>query len=192
MAGLVDRGLWEVGAPRAHAGGQEMQRKDRAEDSRKPSRSTAIVAAVAALALGGLACVENHPGQPRVTLPIDSVVELRLAEDESGILILARTRREYGCLGYQLTYDLRAVRLAPKELALDLLGVRPPSGVCATALGPARATIELGHMSESSHPIAIRVNDVTVAAVITVTPDELIVEGGEGPWTVWPEPRMAR
>src|SRR5688572_5320081 len=150
--------------------------------------SAVAVAGLVALSL--VACDENRPNPE---LPIDSVVELRLIQDPPGFLIFARTHRQYGCLGFRIVYDLRSVRLpAAKELVLDLLGVRPPSGYCATALGPAMATVNLGPLSDGEHPLAIAVNDVSVAALLTVTPDSVIVTGGDGPWTVWPEPRIAR
>lgn len=126
-------------------------------------------------------------------LPIDSVVELRFANDPGHVTILAQTRRQYGCLGY--TIPLRtSVRSTAFELVfnLDLLGVRAPGGVCATALGPARGSAALGSLPIGRHLLHVVANNTAVTTFLEVTSDSLIVTGGDGPWTAWPEPRVAR
>jgi hypothetical protein len=43
-----------------------------------------------------------------------------------------------------------------------------------------------------THPVVVTANGVAATATLEVTADSLIVTGGNGAWTLWPEPRVAR
>jgi hypothetical protein len=57
------------------------------------------------------------------------------------LVLAVSTVKEFGCLGYRISHDLRLDR---DTLRLQLQGVMPPEGdVCATVLGPATMSREL-------------------------------------------------
>src|SRR5713101_1636085 len=112
-------------------------------------------------------------------LPIDSVVEFRFADDPGHVTIQAQTRRQYGCLGYTISL-LKSARPTPFGIALDLelLGVRPPGGICATAIAPANGTTSFGSLPVGRHLLHVLANNSSVTAFLEVTSDSLIVTGG--------------
>jgi hypothetical protein len=139
-----------------------------------------------ALLLGGC---EDSPS----LLPIDSVIELRLSEDTGRLLIRQQTQQQYSCLGYQIVHkDFTESGYVRPVFRIDLLGIQPPAGPCAAMPGPATATSSLALPTIGTHKIQITVNNTVVTAMLEVTSDSLFVTGGVSPWTLWPEPRVAR
>jgi hypothetical protein len=126
-------------------------------------------------------------------LPVDSVVELRLSESAGRLTILAETQRDYECQGYQITHRQYMRGNAFGQLfQIDMLGVRPPGPSCAAVLAPATATPSFVMPQVGRHSVVVTANGVATSAILEVTADSLIVTGGNGTWTLWTEPRVAR
>lgn len=144
-----------------------------------------------ALVLGiGAGCVDDSTP----LLPIDSRIVIRLHDDSmppaTGLELRCATERDYPDLCYSL-----AVRVSSgtDATAVSFLGVsHPATGACAQALGPARCTVPLRLLQEGDYALALMVNGTTTRATLQVRSDSIRVVGGEGPWTTFPEPVIAR
>jgi hypothetical protein len=158
-------------------------RQDQPRSLARRARPWAVLAFVVATG-----CSDDNPS----LLPIDSVVELRISENSGRLMIQGATQRQYGCLDYRIVHrDFNASSVLQPRLQIEMLGVTAPA-TCATALAPARSTSSFLMPPIGTHPVIVTANGVGAAATLEVTSDSLIVTGGNGPWTLWPEPRVSR
>lgn len=141
-----------------------------------------------------LACLVAAPGcaKKETTAPIDSRVLVRPWErlEASGrtLVLDCETERIYGCVNHQLlSVDSRV----GSAFGIVFLGVTMPDA-CLTALGPARARIDLGRIADGSYTLAMRVNERRVRATMDIGRDAIVVTGGESEWTHVPRPSLRR
>lgn len=139
-------------------------------------RRVFLTAVAAALACAG--CREAAE-----VVPLDSPVRVQVVETFAPagrrLQLECATEREYGCINYSL-----ATRsdFWGKTIALQFRGVEVPS-ICATALGPARTIVGLGVVPDDRYPLRLIANGTTVAGVLRVDADSIVVTGAAGDWT---------
>ena len=117
-----------------------------------------------------------------------------MAEDSTGRLrIDAQTQRQYECIGYTIVHR-QSMRQTPfgQGIQIDLLGVQRPGPGCPMALAPATTVAAFLMPPIGRHSLLVTANGVASSALLDVAADSLIVTGGNGAWTLWPEPRVAR
>lgn len=116
-------------------------------------------------------------------VPIDSPVRVEVVErfTPAGrrLQVECETEREYGCMNYSIA---TRTDFWGRTIALQFRGVTMPQG-CATALGPARATIALGAVPEDRYPLRLIANGTTAQGLLRVTADSLEISGAAGDWT---------
>ncbi len=111
------------------------------------------------------------------------MLELRelAADGERKFGLYAETKEEYPCLNFLIDYDLTHTS---DGTHLHLSGVKAPT-VCLTALGPAKAFVDLGKMDDGLHQLQFMLNEeysevnllvskeVVMANMVTIHPVSL-------------------
>lgn len=109
--------------------------------------------------------------------PIDSIIEIEMTEaslDNSGKIVLnCKTQKEYECFNYVIEYD-RAGESAPFMITFQSVSL-DSSGKCATAIGPARAEINLGILANGIYAIELNHGSSINRGILEVTDQELVL-----------------
>src|SRR5690606_12435575 len=86
---------------------------------------------------------------------IDSNIKIELREwinpDEKGLHLHSTTERIYPCVNYPLMFDQHFDR---KRIVITFTGVIE-TDVCLTALGPAKATVDLSHLEKGIYELEL-------------------------------------
>ncbi|MEQ1834295.1 MAG: hypothetical protein ABL977_14700 [Candidatus Eisenbacteria bacterium] len=144
--------------------------------------------AVLASALLFTACTD-HSFAPRQGAPLDSQVLIGLTEvlPEHSLVLYCRTAREYPCVNYTLAAQAQTNR---GGYSLQFDHVVAPA-VCATAIGPARAELELGTLGDGEHTLAMRARGSRLAGTLHVSAGAYAVDA-PGDAVSFPEPILRR
>ncbi len=107
---------------------------------------------------------------------LSGVVMLELREvcvdGERLIALYAETREQYPCLNFFIDYE---VTKELQQRSVHFKGLHVPK-ICLTAIGPAKAFIELGKMQKGQHPTDILLNEDHVKTFFHLSEDLLHVE----------------
>jgi len=86
--------------------------------------------------------------------PIESDVIVSFLKENDQVVIEAETEKIYGCFNYQLNYVKNS---AEKTITVNFSDITIPE-VCMRALGPARATINLGELEKETYIVNFFMN----------------------------------
>lgn len=100
------------------------------------------------LSFFAVSCEEDDTSDNNEYGPIESNILFTFAPDSAdgigtteSIVLYLKTELIYGCMNYEIVYERDVLT---DRIDVDLEGIHLPGGICATALGPARAKIPLG------------------------------------------------
>ncbi len=93
-------------------------------------------------------CVDK---EDLIDFPVAMKIEIRemFQKNERQLGLLISTTQEYECLNYKVEYDY--VYNAETRI-VEFKGIMLPS-MCMTAIGPATAFVNLGHMTDNTHEV---------------------------------------
>jgi hypothetical protein len=124
---------------------------------------------------------------------IESKIEIGMWEDldPNGryLQLICRTEKIYPCCNWSLVY--KQLHNVPDRIQIEFLGIRIPD-ICATALGPAAASIEIGHLSSGTYPLFIVVKDHVDRAWLQVTSASYSVTYNGGKWITFSRSELRR
>ena len=114
---------------------------------------------------------------------IDSKITLTPSEvlnpAQRTLSLSAQTEHIYGCTNYSIANSLT---IQGKVISLDFTAITEPT-TCLTALGPARAVINLGSLATAVYSLTMTVNSVVTHATLVVTDTSYRISNGSGQWT---------
>jgi hypothetical protein len=110
------------------------------------------VFAFSLLAIGLLISCEKDSVEK--TIDSDILVSARL-EDEK-IFIDAETEKEFPCINYLIEYSFQKEE---KNITIDFIDIVKPGG-CYTALGPAKANVELDKLDHGDYSLILKLDGV--------------------------------
>lgn len=113
------------------------------------------------------------------TRPINSDIEIRMIEilNETGrtLELYCSTTEEYPCINFLID---RSFSVKSGNISIRFKNVIDP-GICATAIGPATTTIDLGSLKPGVYNLTIDVVDKRSSGNLIVTPDQYIIDIGK-------------
>ncbi|WP_224997184.1 hypothetical protein [Cesiribacter sp. SM1] len=117
---------------------------------------------------------EKGPGDE---LLIDSLVEVEMAEAAVGggeqVVLHCKTLKEYICYDYVIGYDRNG---DGDVIRIDFQHIAPgASQQCASAVGPARASINLGNLENGEYAIELNNGKQLNKGTLEVSDKELIL-----------------
>jgi hypothetical protein len=123
---------------------------------------------------------------------LDSVIDIRVHERflSSGRALEweCTTQKIYPCYNYGLLIEIVDI---PFARSVEFVGIRVPE-LCLDAFGPATKRIEFGQVRTGDSAFRLAANGSTLHGTMRITPDSIVVIGGDGPWTRFPSPRLLR
>lgn len=110
------------------------------------------------------------------TQPINSNIEIEMREilggDERSLEFDCKTTEIYSCMNFPID---RRYSVKPESISIRFKNVIDP-GICATALGPATTTINLGNLLQGAYKLDIQVAGSRNSGNLIVTVDQYIIE----------------
>jgi hypothetical protein len=97
--------------------------------------------------------VETPPQGEKAWLLLQLYERPKLSEPGTSLLLDLSTTEHYTCLGYTIPAHLS---MSPGEMRLELGGVKPPSGPCPTALGPASGEVVLPETARGTFTLRLQ------------------------------------
>jgi len=138
-------------------------------------------------------CSDKSTNPPGIDLSIESKIEIGMWEelDQNGryLELICRTEKIYPYCNYSLVY--KQLHNVPDRIQIEFLGIHIPY-ICLTALGPATACIEIGHLPSGTYPLFIVVKDHVDRAWLQVTSDAYSVSYDGGKWITFSRSELRR
>lgn len=131
-----------------------------------------------AFAVSVAGCESLDPSPDAGLLELDSGVIFSLVTEQTGCIsgggctatLWMRTDTIYPCINWTIE---SSVSKRPGEMLVDFLGIHVP-GICATALGPARSSLELD-ISDRDFVLKFRNEDQIDSYSVSVTDTALVL-----------------
>lgn len=140
-----------------------------------------------------VSCTDKSTNPPGMSRSIESNIEITMFEELNpegrSLQFVCRTEKIYPCYNWSLVY--KQLHNSPNRIEIEFQGIYIPD-ICATAIGPATARINLGYFPNGTFPMFITVKGHCHNALLHVSPGAYSISTASEKWITYSKLELRR